>query len=91
MSRQFNKEGWSAVIDAVTNDRGEYRSFNIPRVSTVLLVSYEPGFQQRGSGCSVRNPIGATEETYALTYYPLRWIQNGSGQLMWTPERTAGL
>jgi hypothetical protein len=58
-------------LNAVTNDRGEYRSFNIPPGKYRIAVSYEPSFQQRQVRMQrPRTQSGATEETYALTYYP---------------------
>jgi hypothetical protein len=59
-------------FNAVTNDRGEYRSFNIPPGRYRLAVSYEPRLRQiqvrmqRPRAQSSSTP----DETYALTYYP---------------------
>jgi hypothetical protein len=68
----------NAVFNAITNDRGEYRSFNIPPGKYHLAVSYEPTFQQRQIKIQrPRPPPGnaptgnvTSEDTYAVTYYP---------------------
>ncbi|HTA70842.1 MAG TPA: carboxypeptidase-like regulatory domain-containing protein [Bryobacteraceae bacterium] len=59
-------------FNAVTNDRGEYRAFNIPPGKYRIAVSYQPGFQQRQVRMQrPRTQSGiAREETYAITYYP---------------------
>jgi len=65
------RKGGVPSLNAVTNDRGEYRSFNIPPGKYRIAVSYEPGFQQRQVRMQrPRTQSGTTEETYALTYYP---------------------
>ena len=66
------KKGRFSSFNAVTNDRGEYRSFNIPPGKYRIAVSYEPVFQQRQVRMQrPRTQSGISpEETYALTYYP---------------------
>jgi hypothetical protein len=59
-------------LNAATNDRGEYRAFDIPPGRYHIAVSYEPGFQQRQVRMQhPRTQSGvAPEGTYAVTYYP---------------------
>jgi 5-hydroxyisourate hydrolase-like protein (transthyretin family) len=66
------KRGGLSSFGAITNDRGEYRSFNIPPGKYRIAVSYDPGFQQREVRMQrPRTQSGsAPEETYTLTYYP---------------------
>jgi hypothetical protein len=60
------------AFNAATNDRGEYRAFDIPPGRYRIAVSYEPAFQQRQVRMQhPRTQSGvAPEETYAVTYYP---------------------
>jgi Carboxypeptidase regulatory-like domain len=57
---------------AATDDRGQYRAYNIPPGKYRIAVSYEPPFEQR----QVRMQRAADrsnnppQETYTLTYYP---------------------
>ena len=66
------KKGAVSSFNAITNDRGEYRAFNIPPGKYRIAVSYEPGFQQRQ--VKMQRPRAqsgiAREDTYAITYYP---------------------
>ncbi len=48
-------------FNAATNDRGDYRAFNIPPGKYHIAVSYEPGFQQHGLN------IGGVEDTWGDT------------------------
>jgi len=66
------KGGVVSSFGAVTNDRGEYRSFNIPPGKYHIAVSYEPPFQlkQVKMQHARTQPVSAPEETYTLTYYP---------------------
>ena len=66
------KKGAVSSFNAAANDRGEYRAFNIPPGKYRIVVSYEPGFQQRQVKMQrPRTQSGvAREETYAITYYP---------------------
>jgi hypothetical protein len=67
------KKGGVSSFNAVTDDRGEYRSFNIPPGKYRLAVSYEPGYQQRQvrmQSPRTQSGTAAPEETYTLTYYP---------------------
>ncbi len=59
-------------FSAATDDRGQYRAFNIPPGKYHIAASYEPPFQQRQVRMQ-RPPAqsgNAPQETYALTYYP---------------------
>ena len=57
---------------AATDDRGQYRAYNIPPGKYHIAVSYEPPFQQRQ--VRMQRPADRSnnppQETYALTYYP---------------------
>lgn len=57
---------------ATTDDRGEYRAYNIPPGMYHIAVSYEPPFQQRQ--VRMQRPAAQSnnppQETYTLTYYP---------------------
>lgn len=66
------KKNAVSSFNAATNDRGEYRAFNIPPGKYRIAVSYEPGFQQRQVRMQRRRTqFGiAPDETYATTYYP---------------------
>jgi protocatechuate 3,4-dioxygenase beta subunit len=72
------KKGGVSSLNAVTNDRGEYRAFNIPPGKYRIAVSYAPGFQQRQIKMQRPRtepepriqPGAPPEETYTLTYYP---------------------
>jgi hypothetical protein len=59
-----SKKAGVPAFSAATDDRGEYRAYNIPPGKYHIAVSYEPSFQQR----QVRMQRPA--ETSALTYYP---------------------
>jgi hypothetical protein len=66
------KKGGVPPSSAVTNDRGEYRSFNIPPGKYCIAASYEPRFQQMQ--VKMQRPStqssSAPDQLYALTYYP---------------------
>ena len=66
------KKGIGPIYSATTNDRGEYRSFNLPPGHYRIAVSYMPQFQQMRVKMqkSRTSPPGAPDETYAVTYYP---------------------
>jgi len=71
------KKGGSGSQFAATNDRGEYRAFNIPPDKYRIAVSYEPRFPQvKMQRPKTSPPAGAAgigsspDETWALTYYP---------------------
>jgi hypothetical protein len=57
---------------ATTDDRGQYRAYNVPPGKYYIAASYAPPFQQRQ--VRMQHPVGQSnnppEETYALTYYP---------------------
>ncbi len=60
------------LFSAATDDRGQYRAYNIPPGKYHITASYEPPFQQRQ--VRMRRPADQSgnvpQETYALTYYP---------------------
>ena len=53
---------------AVTDDRGEYRIFQIPPGRYRLSAAYQAPFQQRE--IRLQTSDGSPEETYATTYFP---------------------
>jgi protocatechuate 3,4-dioxygenase beta subunit len=57
---------------AITDDRGQYRAYNIRPGKYHIAVSYEPPFQQRQ--VRMQRPAAQSgnppQGTYALTYYP---------------------
>ncbi|MBZ5579807.1 MAG: carboxypeptidase-like regulatory domain-containing protein [Acidobacteriia bacterium] len=53
---------------AVTDDRGEYRIFQVPPGKYHLSAAYQPAFQQRE--IKLQTPDGKAEESYATTFYP---------------------
>jgi hypothetical protein len=65
------KKARVSSFNAVTNDRGEYRAFNVPPGKYRLAVSYEPAFQQRQ--VKMQHPRTQSgpppDEANALTYY----------------------
>jgi protocatechuate 3,4-dioxygenase beta subunit len=66
------KKGVAPQFGAATDDRGEYRVYNIPPGKYHIAVSYDPPFQQRQVRMqrSAAQPNNALQETLALTYYP---------------------
>ena len=68
----IQKKDAVSSFNAATNDRGEYRAFDIPPGKYRIAVSYEPRFQQRQVRMQrPRTQSGiALDETYAITYYP---------------------
>ena len=57
---------------ATTNDRGEYRAFNVPPGKYRISVSYTRGLQHPNVNIQRATDLSgaAAEEAYAVTYYP---------------------
>jgi len=67
------KKGRGAPFNAATNDRGEYRSFNIPPGKYHIAVSYEGPSQEiqvKMQAPKTATGSAAAADIYALTYYP---------------------
>ena len=66
------KKDGGSPSNALTDDRGQYRLFNIPPGKYRIAVSYEPRFRQ--TQVKMQHPRtqspNAFDETYAFTYYP---------------------
>lgn len=54
--------------NASTNDRGEYRIFQISPGKYRLSATYQPYFEQRE--IKLQTPDGTAQETYATTFFP---------------------
>ena len=55
-------------LNALTDDRGVYRIYQIPPGKYYLSAVYQPAFQVRE--IQMQAPDGASEESYVTTYYP---------------------
>jgi protocatechuate 3,4-dioxygenase beta subunit len=56
------------ALGGATDDRGEYRFFQIPPGKYNLSATYQPSFQQRE--IKLQTPDGTAGESYATTYFP---------------------